>query len=121
MKNYEQLASSRLNTLRSQFGSVKLILVNEISMVGNRMFAIQLNNRLKDIKGCEKGFWGVSIIAIGNLFQLEPGVMDSYIFEDAQSLDCAVLAPSLLYKHLALVWTEWNHAAKRQQIVCWTA
>ena len=65
------------------------------------MFAIQLNNRLKDTKGCRKDFGGVSIIAIGDLFQLEP-VMDSYIFKDAQSLDYAVLAPSLWYKHFVM-------------------
>ena len=37
-------------------------------MVGNSMFAIQVNNRLKDIKGCREDFGGVSIIAIGDLF-----------------------------------------------------
>ena len=72
MKNYKQLDSSRLNTLRTQFGGVKLIFIDEISMVGNSMFAIQINNRLKDIKGCKDDFGGVSIIAIGDLFQLEP-------------------------------------------------
>ena len=41
-------------------------------MVGNGMFAIQLNNRLKDIKGCREDFGGVSIIAISDIFQLEP-------------------------------------------------
>ena len=46
LKNYKQLDSSRLNTLRSQFGGVKLIFVDGISMVGDSMFAIQLNNRL---------------------------------------------------------------------------
>jgi len=46
LRNYKQLDSSRLNTLRSRFGGVKLIFVDEISMVGNSMFAIQLNNRL---------------------------------------------------------------------------
>ena len=101
LKNYKQLDSSRLNTLRSQFGGVKLIFVDEVSMVGNSMFAIQLNNRLKDIKGCKEDFGGVSIIAIGDLFQLEP-VMDSYIFKDAQSFDYAVLTPSLWYKHFTM-------------------
>lgn len=62
--------------------------MDEISMGGNSMFAIQLNNRLEHLKGCKKNFGGVSIIAIGDLFQLEP-VMD------AQSLVYAVLAPSL--------------------------
>ena len=67
LKNYKQLDSSRLDTLRTQFG-VKLIFVDEISMVGNNMFTIQINNRLKDIKGCKDDFGGASIVAIGNLF-----------------------------------------------------
>lgn len=55
-------------------------------MVGNGTFAIQLNNRLKDIKGCREDFGGVSIIAIGDLFQLE-SVMDAYIFKDLKNVD----------------------------------
>ena len=58
------------------------------------MFQIQLNNRLKDIKGCREDFGGVSIIAIGDLFQLEP-VMDGYIFKDLRDLHHTVLTPSL--------------------------
>ena len=58
-------------------------------------------NRLKDIKGCKKDFGGVSIIAIGVLFQLEP-VMDGYIFKDLRKLDYAVLAPSLWHKHFKM-------------------
>ena len=53
-----RLDSSRLNTLRCQFGGVKLIFGDEISMVRNSMFAIQLNNRLKDVKGCTEDFGG---------------------------------------------------------------
>ena len=91
LKNYKQLDSSRLNTLRTQFGGVRLIFIDEISMVGNSMFAIQINNRRKDIKGRKDDFGGVSIIAIGDLFQLEP-VIDSYVFKDLKNLDYAVLA-----------------------------
>ena len=79
LKNYKQLDSSRLNTLRTQFGGVRLIFIDEISMVGNSMFAIQINNRRKDIKGCKDDFGGVSIIAIDDLFQLEP-VIDIVMF-----------------------------------------
>ena len=50
-------------------------------MVGNCMFNVQINCRLKDIKGSKEDFGGVSIIAIGDLFQLQP-VMDGYIFKD---------------------------------------
>ena len=73
LKTYKRLDSSRLNSLRCQLGGVKLI--DEISMVGNTMFNVQINNRLKDIKGNSLPFGGVSIIAIGDLFQLQP-VMD---------------------------------------------
>ena len=48
LKNYKPLDSGRLNTLRSELGALKLILLDEVSMVGNSMFTIQLNNRLKD-------------------------------------------------------------------------
>ena len=70
LRNYKHLDSSRLNTLRSRIGGVKLIFLDEISVVGNCMFNIQINNRLKDIKGTKQDFGGVSIIAIGDLFQL---------------------------------------------------
>ena len=49
------------------------------------MFNIQINCRLKDIKGSKDDFGGVSIIAIGDLFQLKP-VMDGYIFNDIEDL-----------------------------------
>ncbi|CAB4033060.1 ATP-dependent DNA helicase PIF1 [Paramuricea clavata] len=51
LKNYKPLDSSRLNTLRCQLGGLKLIFLDEISMVGSTMFNVQKNNRLKDIKG----------------------------------------------------------------------
>ena len=93
LRNYKPLDSSRLNTLRSQLGGLKLIFLDEISMVGSTMFNIQINNRLKDIKGSKQDFGGVSIIAIGDLFQLQP-VMDRYIFKDLD-YEYAILAHNL--------------------------
>ena len=92
LKNYKQLDSSRLNTLQSLLAGVKLILLDEISMVGNNMFTVQINNRLKDIKGSKEDFGGVSRIAVGNLFQLQP-VLDGYVFNDIQ-------VPSIAYCRL---------------------
>jgi len=60
LKNYKSLDSSQLNTL-------------------NAMFTVQVDNRLKDIKGSALPFSDVSIIAIGDLFQLQP-VMDGYMW-----------------------------------------
>ena len=65
LKNYRPLDSGRLNTLRCELRPLKLILLDEISMVGNSMFTIQLNNRLKDLKGSKEDFSGASIITLG--------------------------------------------------------
>ena len=46
-------------------------------MVGYVMFIMQINNRLNDIIGSSLPFRGVSVIAVGDLFQLPP-VLDSY-------------------------------------------
>ena len=94
LKNYKSLDASRLNTIRCQLGGIKLIFIDEISMVGNTMFNIQINNRLKDIKGSSLPFGGVSIVAIGDLFQLQP-VMDGYIFKNMNNDEYGVLAPNI--------------------------
>ena len=95
LKNYKPLDSSRLNTLRCKLHAVKLIFLDGISMVGNSIFNIQINNRLKDIKGSRELFGGVSIISLGDLFQLEP-VMDGYVFKDIKNSEYAALVPNIL-------------------------
>ncbi|XP_028405234.1 ATP-dependent DNA helicase PIF1-like [Dendronephthya gigantea] len=65
------------------------------------MFTVQINNRLKDIKESKADFGGVSIIALGNLFQLKP-VMDGYIFKDIKSSDYSILAPNLWNKYFKM-------------------
>ncbi len=99
LKNYKPVDSGRLNTLRCDLGALKLILLDEISRVGNSMFTIQLNNRL--IKGSKEDFGGVSIITLGHLLQLKP-VMDGYIFTDVQCLSSYnILAPNLWKKYFS--------------------
>ena len=58
------------------------------------MFNTQINNRLKDMKGCSLPFGGVSIIVIGDLFQLPP-VMDGYVFKDYDNFEYGILAPNM--------------------------
>ncbi|XP_078368705.1 ATP-dependent DNA helicase Pif1-like [Oculina patagonica] len=101
LKNYKPLDSSRLNTLRCHLGGLKVIFLDEISMVGNSMFTVQINNRLKDIKGSNEDFGGVSIITIGDLFQLQP-VMDSYIFKDIDDSKYGLLAPNLWQQYFKM-------------------
>ena len=102
LKNYKPLDSSRLNTLRCELGSLKLVLLDEVSMVGNSVFTIQLNNCLKDLKASNEDFGGVRIITIGDLFQLKP-VMDGYIFNDAESLSSYnIPAPNLWKRYFRM-------------------
>jgi len=46
----------------------RLIFLDEISMIGNTTLNVQINNRLKDIKGSTEHFGGVSIIALVTYF-----------------------------------------------------
>ena len=76
-----------------------MILLDEVSMVANSMLTVQLNNRLKDLKGSKDDFGGVSITTLGDLFQLKP-VMDGYVFTDVQCLNSYnILAPNLWRKY----------------------
>lgn len=98
LKKYKPLDASRLNTLRCKLEGLKLILLDGISMVGTAMFNVQINNRLKDIKGNGKDFGGISIIVIGDLFQLKP-VMNGYVFKDTDNSEYGVLAPNLWHQY----------------------
>lgn len=70
-------------------------------MVGNTMFNVEINNRLKDIKGSSLPFRGVSIIAIGDLFQLQP-ITDGFVFKDMDNSDYGILAPNLWQEHFSM-------------------
>ena len=90
LKNYKPLDSGKLNAMRCEFGALNLILHDEVSIVGNSMFTVQLDNILKYLKGSKDDFRGLSIITLGDLFQLKP-VMDSNVFTDVQYVRIRVI------------------------------
>lgn len=75
---FKPLDMHQLDSMRCRFFHLKIVFIDEISMVGKRMFNF-INLRLQEIKGCCKPFGGVSVIVFGDLYQLKP-VMDSWIF-----------------------------------------
>ncbi|XP_060596137.1 uncharacterized protein LOC132750210 [Ruditapes philippinarum] len=70
-EDYIPLSRERLASMKESVGDVKLIVIDEISMVGADML-LTIHRRLCDIMGNDKPFGGVSILAVGDLLQLPP-------------------------------------------------
>ena len=70
---FQPLSHDRLNTLRSKLSRLMLLIVDEVSMVGSNML-LEIHKRLQQIKGASDDavFGGVSILAVGDLYQLPP-------------------------------------------------
>ena len=80
-KVYQPASSEKLNTLRSRLGKLKLLIIDEVSMVGADLL-YHIHRRLQDICGGsdpDSRFGGVSILAVGDLFQLQP-VGQNHVF-----------------------------------------
>ena len=97
--NYIPLTASNLNTARSKLGSVKFVMIDEISMVGNNVFNY-VDRRLQDIKGSTKPFGGCHMLCIGDLYQLQP-VCDSWIFIMPKN-NLRAFAPNMWKNHFEL-------------------
>ena len=76
----QPLTQDRLNTLRTKLSNLQLLIIDEISMVGSNML-LQIHKRLPVIEGKrdESTFGDVSILAVGDLFQLQP-VAQQHVF-----------------------------------------
>ena len=69
--SYCTLDTDRLNTIRTQLRKLHVIFIDEISMEGIGMFNF-LNLRLQQITDTNKPFGSLSIMAVGDLHQLQP-------------------------------------------------
>ncbi|XP_066265421.1 uncharacterized protein [Branchiostoma lanceolatum] len=78
---YRSLGSDKINTLRSRLSKLRLIIIDEISMVGADIL-VHVHRRLEDIMGgcSDTAFGNVSILAVGDLYQLQP-VLQNHVFE----------------------------------------
>lgn len=81
--HFKPLDMQQLNTMRAHYRDLKVIIIDEISMVGRGMLNF-VNLRLQEIKGCTKAFGDVSVLAVGDLYQLKP-VLDSWVFSQVYS------------------------------------
>ena len=70
---FQPLNHDRLNSVRCKRSHLALLIIDEVSMVGSNML-LQVHKRLQQIKEVlsENTFGGVSILAVGDLYQLSP-------------------------------------------------
>ena len=73
------LSDASLDALRSSLGDLRLLIVDQMSMVRSDML-YQIHERLQQIKQNTELFSNVAIILFGDLLQLEP-VQGNFIFE----------------------------------------
>jgi len=109
-----ELSSDVANTLRAKMIDVKLLIIDEISMVGYKMLG-QIDKRLRQIMGQKSLFFGgVSVIAVGEFNQLPP-VGQSPIYKIGKD-PVSVLAGNCLwtpfkYYELSIIMRQQNDIA----------
>ncbi|XP_051802391.1 uncharacterized protein LOC127533424 [Acanthochromis polyacanthus] len=67
---YQGLGNA-LDELRATLSSVEILIIDEISMVSKKLFAY-VNWRFQQLKGNRKPFGGISVLAVGDFYQLPP-------------------------------------------------
>ena len=65
------LSADELNTFRTKYIHLKVVIIDEISMVGNQTLNF-IDTRLQQLNGTKAVFLGLSVIAVGDLYQLKP-------------------------------------------------
>ncbi|XP_078579125.1 uncharacterized protein LOC144863641 isoform X1 [Branchiostoma floridae x Branchiostoma japonicum] len=72
-KTYQPLSESTLNTLRAQYESLKIVIVDEVSMI-DKMLMSYIHGRLSQLKQSRSSanFGNVSILAVGDMYQIPP-------------------------------------------------
>ena len=80
------LTQDKLNTLRMKLSNLQLVIIDEVSMVGSNML-LQVHKRLQQLKGSkdDTSFGNVSILAVGDLYQLQP-VAQPHVFEEVSDM-----------------------------------
>uniref|UniRef100_A0A1X7UTX0 ATP-dependent DNA helicase n=1 Tax=Amphimedon queenslandica TaxID=400682 RepID=A0A1X7UTX0_AMPQE len=106
---YQQLSSDKVNTLRTRLSKLKLLIIDEVSMVGTNFLFI-LHKRLKQIMNLPDSriFGDVFILAFRDLCQLPPVLQSPLISTIADGSLASLHGSGFLWKDVfkMLVLTE---------------
>jgi hypothetical protein len=80
----KDLTFDTLARLRNKLGDIKFLIIDEISMVGTKMLNL-VNDRLQQLQKSNRPFGGVHVLAVGDLYQLQP-VCDTWIFQNDDNM-----------------------------------
>ena len=67
----QMMSADELNTFRIKYKHLKVVIIDEISMVGKRIFDF-IYTRLQQLSVIRAPFGGLSVIAVGDFYQLKP-------------------------------------------------
>ena len=93
------MSADELNTFRIKYRHLKVVIIDEISMLGTRTSNF-IDTRLQQLTGTRAPFCGLSVIAVGDLYQLKP-VGDKPVFLNIDE-DAKALAPNLWVDHFKM-------------------
>ena len=105
---YISLSDETRDKLRDQLANLKIIVIDEFSMVGSDLLYM-LHQQLQEIKQNEDDFGGLSVIMFGGVMQLRP-VKGRYIFEEPKNNDLqAHYFLNNLWEKFSSIELEQNH------------
>ena len=81
---YQPLAEDKMNTLRSKYGNLQIVIIDEISMVDHKLLCY-IHGRLRQIKGSNMNqlFGNICVICFGDMHQLKPVKSTSLCYENS--------------------------------------
>lgn len=62
---------NKIDEVRAQLSNAEIIIIDKVSIISKPMFAY-VNWRLQQIKGSKKPFGGMSVLAVGDFYQVPP-------------------------------------------------
>ena len=79
-QNPQNLIPAKTSVFRARLGGVRMFVIDEISMVRADLFEM-MNQICQQAMGNSNPFGGISLVVVGDLFQLPPVVSDDAILE----------------------------------------